>query len=507
MQPAPEADRRTLARRVSLDLTGLPPTPEEVEKFVNDSSPDAYEKYVDRLLASPRWGEHRGRYWLDAARYADSNGIHFDNYREIWSFRDWVINAFNRNMPFDQFTIEQLAGDLLPDRTLDQQIASGFNRCNITTNEGGAIPEEYLVLYARDRTETTSQVWLGLTAGCAVCHDHKFDPLSQKEFYQLSAFFNNTTQAGMDGNVKDTPPVIFVPRPEDRDHWKIVSAELPTVRKELEDRKKTARADFDKWVAGASAEKIAAMVPTDGLQLEARLSEGSGKTITMTVDGQEVSLDANSGIAWGRGPRRRPVFQEPGRRGDRGRRGGRFRQQPALHGRRLGQADQGRPVRRGHRPDDDEHGYRGWDLWIENGRVGAHLINAWDNDAMKVLSKSTIKPGEWNHLMVTYDGSSKAEGLKIYVNGVMQPTQVMVDQLKSTTRTNVPLKIAQRNKSSRLDGALIQDVRIYGRALSAARGGAVGQSDAGGVARHQVGRQAHDQGNRRTVRLVAHRRR
>src|SRR5204863_2638416 len=141
----------------SLDLTGLPPTPELVEEFVNDTRPDAYEQLVDKLLASVKWGEHRGRYWLDAARYADTHGIHFDNYREMWSYRDWVIKAFNQNMPFDQFTVEQLAGDLLPNRTLEQQVASGFNRCNITTNEGGAINEEYLVLYARDRTETVSQ--------------------------------------------------------------------------------------------------------------------------------------------------------------------------------------------------------------------------------------------------------------------------------------------------------------------------------------------------------------
>ncbi len=194
LEPAPEADRRVLARCLSLDLTGLPPAPEDVDQFVADPSIDAYERYVDRLLTLPSWGEHRARYWLDAARYADTHGIHFDNYREMWLYRDWVIDAFNRNKPFDRFTIEQLAGDLLPDATLEQQIASGFNRCNITTNEGGAIDEEYLVLYDRDRTETTAQVWLGLTAGCAVCHDHKFDPLSQREFYELAAFFNNTPQ-------------------------------------------------------------------------------------------------------------------------------------------------------------------------------------------------------------------------------------------------------------------------------------------------------------------------
>ncbi|HKQ40532.1 MAG TPA: DUF1549 domain-containing protein, partial [Verrucomicrobiae bacterium] len=181
LQPAAEADRRTLARRWSLDLVGLPPMPEEVDAYVNDTSPDADNKYIDKLLDSKHWGEHRGRYWLDAARYADTHGIHFDNFREMWSYRDWVIKAFNDNMPFDEFTIEQLAGDLLPNPTLDQQIASGFNRSHITSNEGGLIDEEYLVLYTRDRTETTSAVWLGMTANCATCHDHKFDPLTQRE--------------------------------------------------------------------------------------------------------------------------------------------------------------------------------------------------------------------------------------------------------------------------------------------------------------------------------------
>jgi mono/diheme cytochrome c family protein len=246
LSPAPEADRSALARRLSLDLTGLPPNPEIVTAFLNDQSPTAYENLVTKLLESPRWGEHRARYWLDAARYADTNGYHFDNYREAWAFRDWAIAAFNRNLSFDRFTIEQLAGDLLPGATLDQQVASGFNRCNATTNEGGVIPEEYTVLYTRDRTETMSQVWLGLTTGCAVCHDHKFDPFSQREFYELAAFFNNTTQPTMDANVHDTPPTVFVPSPADRPRWEALPAErarlkaqldkVPQTPKELDDR-------------------------------------------------------------------------------------------------------------------------------------------------------------------------------------------------------------------------------------------------------------------------------
>ena len=194
LEPAPPADARTLARRVSLDLTGLPPQADLVERFAADTSPEAYDKLVDELLQSPHWGEHRGRYWLDYARYADTHGVHFDNYREMWSYRDWVIQAFNSNMPYDEFTRISLAGDLLTNPTLEQLIGSGFNRCNMTTNEGGIIDEEYVVLYTRDRTETTSRVWMGLTANCAVCHDHKFDPLPQREFYEMAAFFNNTTQ-------------------------------------------------------------------------------------------------------------------------------------------------------------------------------------------------------------------------------------------------------------------------------------------------------------------------
>lgn len=207
LKPEPEADRHRLIRRVSLDLTGLPPSPAEIEAFLADKSSGAYEKLVDRLLTSPRYGEHRARYWLDAARYADTHGIHIDNYREMWPYRDWVIAAFNRNQPFDKFTVEQLAGDLLPNHTLEQQIATGFHRCNTTTNEGGSIPDEVAAMYAKDRVETTGAVWLGLTLGCATCHDHKFDPIAQKEFYQFSAFFRNTLQKPMDGNVPDTPPV------------------------------------------------------------------------------------------------------------------------------------------------------------------------------------------------------------------------------------------------------------------------------------------------------------
>ncbi len=210
LRPAPEADRYTLARRVALDLTGLPPTWEEVRAFVEDPHPDAYERFVDRLLANVHFGERMALDWLDAARYADTHGYHIDSGRQMWAWRKWVIDAFNRNLPYDQFVIEQLAGDLLPNPTRDQLIATGFNRNHMINFEGGAIPEEYHTAYVVDRVNTTGAVFLGLTLGCAQCHDHKYDPISQREYYQLYAFFNNVPEKGLDGSQGNAAPFISV---------------------------------------------------------------------------------------------------------------------------------------------------------------------------------------------------------------------------------------------------------------------------------------------------------
>ena len=230
LEPSPPADPVTLVRRVTFDLTGLPPTPAEVDAFVADPSPAAYEALVDRLLNSPRYGEHMARYWLDAARYGDTHGLHFDNERALWKYRDWVIDAFNRNLPFDRFTVDQLAGDLLPNPTPGQRIATGFNRCNVSTSEGGSINEEVLVRYAVDRVETTSTVFMGLTMGCCVCHDHKFDPLTQKDFYQLYAFFGSVAENAMDGNALAPPPIIKVPTAEQESQQKTLNDQLAQVR-------------------------------------------------------------------------------------------------------------------------------------------------------------------------------------------------------------------------------------------------------------------------------------
>src|SRR3954447_13619837 len=213
LQPSPEADKATLLRRVTYDLTGLPPTPAEIDAFLADRSPEAYEKRVDALLKSPHYGERMAVPWLDTARYADTHGYHIDSLREMWHWRDWVIDAFNRNMPFDQFTIEQLAGDLIPNATTSQKIASGFNRNHMINFEGGAIPEEYQVEYVVDRVEATSATWMGLTMCCARCHDHKYDPIRQKEFYRFYAFFNNVSEKGLDGRTGNAEP--FMPLPSD----------------------------------------------------------------------------------------------------------------------------------------------------------------------------------------------------------------------------------------------------------------------------------------------------
>ncbi|MEZ5967071.1 MAG: PSD1 and planctomycete cytochrome C domain-containing protein [Planctomycetota bacterium] len=231
---SPPADKATLLRRVTLDLTGLPPTPEEVAVFLSDARADAYERQIDRLFASPRYAEHMARQWLDAARYGDTHGFHLDNVRTMWPYRDWVVRAFAANMPFDQFTVEQLAGDRLPQPSRDQVIATGFNRCNPTTAEGGLIDAEYLAKYATDRVATTATVWMGLTMQCASCHDHKFDPITQRDFYRMFAFFDSIDENASDGNAAYAPPDVEVPSAEQEARRADLGAQLAAARAALD---------------------------------------------------------------------------------------------------------------------------------------------------------------------------------------------------------------------------------------------------------------------------------
>ena len=236
LTPNGPATKEAIIRRLTLDLTGLPPTAAEIDAFLADQSPNAYDKLVDRLINSPHYGENMARGWLDAARYADTHGLHLDNERSMWPYRDWVVKAFNENLPFDKFATWQLAGDQLPDATQEQQIASGFNRCNVTTSEGGSIDAELLVRYAVDRAETTSAVFMGLTAGCAVCHDHKFDPISQKDFYSLYSFFYSLADPAMDGNRIDTPPILKLPSEEQKQKLAALDKTIADADKQLREK-------------------------------------------------------------------------------------------------------------------------------------------------------------------------------------------------------------------------------------------------------------------------------
>lgn len=275
-----EASPETLIRRLTLDLTGLPPTIQEVEAFLADKDAGAYERVVDRLLASPHYGEHMARYWLDVARYGDTHGLHLDNERSMWPYRDWVVTAFNTNLSFDQFTIWQLAGDLLPNPTREQLIASGFNRCNVSTSEGGAIDEEFEVRYAVDRVETTSAAWLGLTMGCAVCHDHKLEPITQKEFYQVFSIFNNMAEKAMDGNALLPPPILQLPSPEQEKQLK----------------------DFDEQIARVNdriAQTVKGLAYTDPAELTNR---PPARTLEVTWIEDDFPKDANVMVNGGNEP-------------------------------------------------------------------------------------------------------------------------------------------------------------------------------------------------------------
>ena len=289
LTPQPEADKRTLIRRVSLDLTGLPPTPAEVDEFVKDGSPNAYEKVLDRLLKSPRYGEHMALQWLDFARYADSNGFQSDGSRYQWPWRNWVIQAFNENKPFDRFTVEQIAGDLLPDATRDQVVATGFNRNHRLNGEGGLVAEEWRIETVIDRLETTGSTWLGLTFNCCRCHDHKYDPITQKEFYRFFAYFNSIQESGtLQGDGKNTAPTIAVPDPDARGKSAALEAEIAAAAQATADLRKKRPELQAAWEAGVRA-KLAKEVAV-WRALEPTSAKATGKaTLTRQPDGSYLA--------------------------------------------------------------------------------------------------------------------------------------------------------------------------------------------------------------------------
>lgn len=473
----PEADLRTVARRVSLDLTGLPPGPGELEALGADSAPDAYERYVERLLDSPHWGEHRGRYWLDAARYADTHGLHFDNYREMWPYRDWVIAAFNRNLRFDQFTVEQLAGDLLEDPTEDQQVATGFQRCNLTTNEGGTIEEENLALYASDRVGTTGWVFLGLTANCAACHDHKFDPMTTRDFYALAAFYRNTRQSGFDRNWREGDGAIVVPQGgADRRRWR----ELPEEIRQAEAAYEALFADADvalaAWAAAARDDGAEEDADEDGAgwirpadeQVALRFDRTDAGDAELRVGGERRRVALAGETAWREdGPAGPGAVLRPDQTLDLGDLGDWEAGDPWTVSAWVWLPEEGRME--GSivaRMKDASGNHRGWDVFVSRRSFGLHLVHRWPQVAMKVRSADdALQPGAWQFVTVSHDGSGRASGVRLYVNGERVNGRAEQDRLEGSVRVDLPLRVGRREKDHALDGAAVQDLRLHQRAL------------------------------------------
>ncbi len=467
--PSREADRATLIRRVTFDLTGLPPTLEEIETFLADSSPQAYEKLVDRLLQSPHYGEHMGRYWLDAARYGDTHGLHLDNVRQIWPYREWVITAFNNNMPFDQFSIEQLAGDLLPDATADQKIATGFNRCNVTTSEGGAIDAEYHVHYTIDRVSTMSTVWMGASMGCVTCHDHKFDPFDMKDFYQLFAFFNSLNGPVMDGNKPLPPPIIRMPNPANQPRIDELAALIPELKKKLDARSEVASEEFAAWLKSQEEQgEKDALLPQAGLIGYWPFDEAEGDVVECPLDSVSPGTLRGAQRADGKVGRACKTaaneFVDLGdlanfERSDAFSYGAWVNAQPGNSGAVISRMN-----------DAEKH--RGFDLYVAGDRAIAHIIHSWSGNAIKVETKDTLKLNEWQHLLITYDGSSKASGVTIYINGKASPPVVRNDNLTDTIKTTVTLQVGRRTPGAPFNG-LVDEVRVYNRVLSASEAAAL----------------------------------
>ncbi|HMX29722.1 MAG TPA: DUF1549 domain-containing protein, partial [Blastocatellia bacterium] len=468
LSPSPEADRATLLRRVSLDLAGLPPTPAEVDAFLADKSSDAYEKVVDRLLTSPRYGERMAMQWLDLARYADTHGYHIDSHRDMWPWRDWVIKSFNQNKPFDQFTVEQLAGDLLPNATTDQKLASGFNRNHMINFEGGAIPEEYLNEYIVDRVETTSVTWLGMTMGCARCHNHKYDPISQKEFYQFYAFFNNVPEKGLDGNRGNAMPFLALPTDEQKAKQEALAKAIRDLEDALGDKNIAPLQEaWEKPLLGKTS-----IAPTKNIiahyELDGSLADSSGRYQQgRTVNGDPsfgaglvsrgVSLDGQTELSFGnvgsfdaKQPFSFAVWMRPGL----GKVGNYVFQKIA-----------------------DETSRRGFELIFEQTHLfdiqrwaaplTIRLTANWPDNSIQIRTKEDFFSGEAKHLAVTYDGTGKAAGLKVFLNGKPAEVEILKDALNGSIKNDAELKIGSK-ATGRAYSGLLDDLRIYDSALTPA---------------------------------------
>jgi mono/diheme cytochrome c family protein len=466
LKPSPEADRTTLLRRVTLDLTGLPPTPAEVDAFLADKSPNAYDKVVDRLLGSEHYGERMAMQWLDLARYADTHGFHIDSHRDMWPWRDWLINAFNSNKPFDQFTSEQLAGDLLPNATTEQKIASGFNRNHMINFEGGAIPEEYLTEYVVDRVETTANTWMAMTMGCARCHTHKYDPITQKEFYQFFAFFNSVGELGLDGQRGNAKPFLPLPTEEQKKKQEELSKAIRALEESLSDKQITPLQEaWEQTLAGKTAaaprEDLSALFDLDGSLADSSGNFQHGRTRTgdptfgggmvsraVFFDGQtEVGFGHHKTIAHDQ-PFTIAFWMRPGL----GKIGNYVLQQIA-----------------------DEQTRRGFELIFEATQLvdiqrwaaplTIRLISHWPDSAIQLRTKERFTSGEWKHLTIASDGSGKAAGVKIFLNGKLSEAEINQDNLSGSLSNQAELALGNKQTGRAYSGGL-DDLRIYRRVLT-----------------------------------------
>jgi len=525
LAPSPEADKPVLIRRVTLDLTGLLPTRDEVKAFVEDTSPQAYEHLVDRLLAKPSYGEQRARYWMDYARYADTYGLHYDNSRYVWPYRDYLIRSFNNNKPFDQFAKEQIAGDMLPAKDLDPLIASGYVRLGLSSNEGGAIPEEMRFNIARERTESYGAAFMGLTVGCAVCHDHKYDPTTQKDFYQLSAFFNNIDERPFNDDMPAWAPVIHLPKPQNQEAYDRVLAERSRLAGQLEDSRLQERNLVQQWLT--SHRNAPQPVSTDKLQVRLRLDEGGGDVLKNSAPNPNPATFEMGKFKpiWGETTFLWPDFRmDTQTKVNLGQAGDFEWDQPFSTGGwiDLRSAPNFTPVRvKGSllsKMDTTQH-FRGWDMAAERGMIVIRLINeapadvppkdpilkkggknptkffeATDpalapefkqaresdltdtvpgDDTPKVEIKiATAEPlpvdGLWKHVFFTYDGSGKASGIKVYIDGVQVATRVVYDKLgHNSIRTQAPMQLGWRYPDAYpAHDTRYQDIRLYSRVLT-----------------------------------------
>ena len=460
LKPNEPEETHRLIRRISFDLTGLPPTPEQVKSFQEAASMDlgtAVQLAASEFLGTDAYAENFSRHWLDAARYADTHGIHIDNYRSIWPYRDWVIQSFRKNQSFKDFTIEQISGDLLPNPSLDQIVATGFNRCLPTTGEGGAIDEEYLAIYAKDQVETTSAIWLGLTTGCAACHDHKFDPISQKDFYALTAFFRNSTMPAMDRNKADHPPTTFVPLPEDRKIWDALKGQLEAKKNEIKARQKSARPDHDTWLASLNPADLESLVDHPDLALPLDVVNGKLNLGSREIDFNKPTVASDTGAA----PQLHDINLELGDLAS-------FdaRDQVTFGGYlRLGAESRGSIISRMNTDND----FRGWDLWLEGSRIGSHIIDVWPANAIKAMTKDELPLNKWLHIMVSYDGKAEAKkSLTVYLDGKSMPIDYTQDGKVNSTISTAPLRLGGRHPSSPFSGnAAFHDFQFYQRVLTA----------------------------------------